>query len=355
MFTITENTSLQPSPQMPASKGIKLYGEAAVAAMMKEFKQLVFGSFPNKPVVEAIGSNTLTNEEKKTALDAINLIKVKKNGIVKGRTCANGIKERLYLPKEYSVASPTASLEAIISTLLVDVYEDRNVGIFDIPGAYLHAEIPEEHRVILKLKVTFVDIMCGVNPEFRKHVTIEKGQKVLYMKVMRAIYGCIRSAMLWYNLFSETLQQEGYKINPYDRWVAESSQCTIFWYVDDNKISHKNESVVTSKIEKISQHFGDLSIQRGNDLQFLGMDIKLDRKNKSIHISMLEHVKDAINMMDEELRSGINSPNYRDLFTTYDESSKPLNEEKSTLFHRIVAKLLYITKRARPDLETSIS
>ena len=291
MFTITENTSLQPSPQMPASKGIKLYGEASVAAMMKEFKQLVFGAFPNKPFVEAIDSSTLTDEEKKTVLDAINLIKVKKNGIVKGRTCANGNKERLYLPKEDSVASPTASLEAIISTLLVDVYEDRNVGIFDIPGAYLHAEMPEEHRVILKLKGTFVDIMCQVNPEFRKHVTIEKGQKVLYMKVMKAICGCIRLAMLWYNLFSETLQQEGYKINPYDRCVAnkeiESSQCTIVWYVDDNKISHKNESVVTSKIENISQHFGDLSIQRGNDLQFLGMDIKLDRKNKSIHISMI--------------------------------------------------------------------
>ena len=40
VFTMTENTSLQPSPQMPASKGIKLYGEAAVSAMMKEFKQM---------------------------------------------------------------------------------------------------------------------------------------------------------------------------------------------------------------------------------------------------------------------------------------------------------------------------
>ena len=56
----------------------------------------------------------------------------------------------------------------------------------------------------------------------------------------------------------------------------------------------------------------------------------------------------------EELKYNITSPAYRDLFETYDEVSKQLDEEKSLIFHRVTAKLLYITKRARPDLETTI-
>ena len=234
---------LAPSPQMTASKGIHKYGEIAVAAMLKEFKQLVHGAFPGKPVVEAIDKSSLTEKDKKTALDAINLIKIKKNGTVKGRTCANGSKERYFLGKDDSVASPTASLEAIISTLLIDVFEEHDVAICNIPGAYLHAKMPEEHQVILKIKGQFVDIMCQVNKEFEKDVMFENGVKVLYLKVIRAIYGCIQSALLWYNLYSATLEKEGYKINPYDRCVANKningSLCTVVWYVDDNKVSHK--------------------------------------------------------------------------------------------------------------------
>ena len=107
---------------MSASKGIEKYGELAVAAMVKEFKQLVDGAFPGKPVVSAIEHSELSAEDKKKALDAVNLIKVKRSGTVKGRTCANGSKEKFYLTEDESIASPKASIKAIISTLLIDVY-----------------------------------------------------------------------------------------------------------------------------------------------------------------------------------------------------------------------------------------
>lgn len=48
--------------QMNANKGIKKYGEPAVAAMIKE------------PVVVPIDANTITNLEKSRALEAVNLI-----------------------------------------------------------------------------------------------------------------------------------------------------------------------------------------------------------------------------------------------------------------------------------------
>ena len=359
MASEDKTNNIAPSPQMPAAKGIEKYGEAAIATMIKEFKQLVDRAFPGKPVVAAINNSELTENDKKRALDAVNLIKVKRSGTVKGRTCANGSKEQYYLPEGDSVASPTASIEAIVSTLLIDIFEGRDVAIYNIPGAYLHAEMPEEHRVILKIKGKFVDIMCRVNPEFQKHVLIERGRKVLYLQVLRALYGCIRSALLWYNLFSQTLEKEGYVINPYDRCVAnktiDKKQCTMVWYVDDVKISHVDLNKVTEQINMIEDKFGKLTITRGDKLGFLGMDIKLNRKNKTVELSMKNHIEEAIEMFGEELKGGITSPGYQDLFTTFDGLSPELNDKKSKVFHSVTAKLLFITKRARPDIETCVS
>ena len=66
--------------QMNAKKGFKKYGEVAVSAIIKEFRQLVHGAFQGKKVVDGVAPKTLTKEEKKQALDAVNLIKEKRTG-----------------------------------------------------------------------------------------------------------------------------------------------------------------------------------------------------------------------------------------------------------------------------------
>ena len=49
--------------------------------------------------------------------------------------------------------------------MAIDAYEGRDVAILDVPGAYLHANMPqtEGKTVLLKLKGDFVDIMCIAN------------------------------------------------------------------------------------------------------------------------------------------------------------------------------------------------
>ena len=66
--------------QVPASKGIKEYGEQEIAAMIKEFKQLLNGAMPGKLVIQGICHGSLSYEDKKKALDAVNLIKIKRDG-----------------------------------------------------------------------------------------------------------------------------------------------------------------------------------------------------------------------------------------------------------------------------------
>ena len=60
--------------------------------------------------------------------------------------------------------------------------------------------------------------------------------------------------------------------------------CTIAFYVDDNKISHLDDDVITEVLDLLKGHFGDLTITRGNKQSFLGMDFEI--KNKRVHVSM---------------------------------------------------------------------
>jgi hypothetical protein len=342
MFTFT---------QMTADKGFKQFGERAFAAMFKEYNQLndmaVFGK---------LNPDTLTSPEKKGALRAINLIKKKRNGDIKGRTCADGRPQRNYIPRE-EATSPTVSMEGLMASLVIDAHERRAVAIFDVPGAYLNADMPKDKFVLLKLEGKFVDIMCEVNPEYLEDVRTVNGKKVLYLRLLKALYGCIESALLWYELYVKVLKGMGFKINPYDRCIANKmingKQCTIAWYVDDNKVSHVSEDVLTEVIDEVKKHFGELVVSRGKEHTFLGMNLKF-KDDGTVHLGMKGYIEEAIELFGEDVSTKVANAATKKLFTV-SETSAPLSTDKADLFHSVVAKLLWVMKRSRPDIETAIS
>ena len=178
--------------------------------------------------------------------------------------------------------------------------------------------------------------------------------------MLQAIYGCIESALLWYNFYSTTLENEGFKINPYDRCVANKiingKQCTIAWYVDDNKISHVDENVVTKVIDMVKGYFGDLVLTRGKAHTFLGIKFKIT-DDKKVEMSMKNQIQEGIDMIEscgEELDTDVMSPAAKHLFMV-NEDAERLPEKQRETFHSITAKMLFITKRVRPDLEPTVA
>ena len=345
--------------QFSANKGFKEFGERAVTAMMKELIQLDKGAIEGKPVIEAIEYGSLSKEVKHKALDAVNLIELKRDGRLKGRSCANGSKQRSYLTEYDSVASPTVSLEGFFTTLLIGAYEGREHISFDVPGAFLQAEMPDDKLVLLRFKGRMAEMLGEVNDEYNKHITYENGKKVLYVKVIRAIYGCIESALQWYKLFTTTLKDMGFTINPYDKCIANKlvngSQLTIAWYVDDCLASHVDGAVLDDFAANMVKEFGDMTITKGSNHDFLGMKIGFN-KDKSITVDMKAQIEQVIKEFEkfDDIDPATVSPAAHHLFTVNTECEK-LDEEKSIAFHSITSKLGYIMKRGRPDIETSIS
>ena len=195
-------------------------------------------------------------------------------------------------------------------------------------------------------------MMCEVNSKYKPFVRIVNGRKVLYLKVLRALYGCIESALLWYELFTTTLTNMGFKVNPYNRCVANKmingNQCTIVWYVDDRKVSHVDKKVVSNVIAEIEKHFGKMDITYGKEHEYLGMKVKIT-DDKKVLIDMTDQVKEVIEFFGEELSGTVSTPANRNLLNI-DTNSPKIDKKRQEMFHSVTAKLLYFEKQARPDI-----
>jgi Reverse transcriptase (RNA-dependent DNA polymerase) len=196
---------------------------------------------------------------------------------------ANGTAQKGKFSKS-ETGSPTAASDVIILTSMINAYENRAVAVADVTGAYLHAHMKD--FISMRFTGWAVDLLCNVNLEYSPFVAHEGKAKVLYVPCNKAIYGCVVSGMLWYELFSQTLKKNGFVINPYDFCVTnatiDGTQCTIMWYVDDKKISHVKPCVVTHVIGMLESHFGKMAVSRSAQHKFLGMH--LDQSGPTRHL-----------------------------------------------------------------------
>ncbi len=98
----------------------------------------------------------------------------------------------------------------------------------------------------MPLKECLAKLMVQVNPQlYRKYIIHDsKNQHLLYVKLTKAIYGLLKSALLFYQKFVKDLKSYSspFIINPYVPCVANatvaSSQMMVTWHVDDLKTSH---------------------------------------------------------------------------------------------------------------------
>jgi len=335
--------------QMSAKKGIKMFGNRAIEAMTKEYKQL-----DDLQVFTPRWEKSLSLEEKKKALHTIDLIKEKRSGLIKGRTVVDGRAQRDTYSKE-DTSSPALSIDSFVATAIIDAYERRHVAVCDIAGAFLKADQPD--YVILKLTGHAVEAVVNANREkYERFVKIINGVRTLYLQLLKAMYGTLTAPLLWYQMFVEVIKEFGFIVNPYDECVANKmvngNQFTICWYVDDLKLSHADENVVMKMIKRLENKFGKMTVSTGTKHTYLGVEFEL--KNGKVHICMKEYLRECVEAFGEAVNTSATTPANKGLFEVNDES-EILDERRSKIFHHIVQKLLHVCKRGRLDLQVSIA
>jgi hypothetical protein len=351
LHTVLEGTAMT---QHSLKKGIKLFGDAGVDAVLKELQQL-----HDRGVVEPKGAGDLSCEEKKAALQYLMFIKKKRNGTIKGRGCADGRKQRAYTNKE-DASSPTVAIESVMLSCTIDAKEERDVATVDIPGAFMQADMDE--TVHMKLEGTMAELLVKLDPKlYRKYVQMENGKQVLYLELRKALYGTLKAALLFWKRLTSELESWGFVINPYDWCVANKdingSQCTILWHVDDLKISHVDPDVVTDVIQRVESVFGKeapLTITRGKIHDYLGMKLDYGIPGK-VKISMVDYVQNLLDEAPDDMIGESATPAANHLFEVNETNPTQLDQTTADLFHHIVAKLLFLCKRARPDIQTAVA
>jgi Reverse transcriptase (RNA-dependent DNA polymerase) len=238
--------------------------------------------------------------------------------------------------------------------------EDCDVATVDIPAAFMQAEMDE--IVFMKITGTMVNLLVSLDKcKYNRYTTSEGNKDVLYVRLNKALYGTLRAALLFWKKLSETLQGWGFAINPCDQCVAnkeiDGKQCTIIWHVDDLKISHCNCEVVSGVIRRLSEVFGKeapLTVHCGRIHDYLGMKIDFSKKNKVI-INMMEYVEKFLQDSPEDMLGTAQTPASNFLFEINSKYPIMLSKDDADTFHTMVAKLLFLCKRARPDIQTAVS
>ena len=110
---------------------------------------------------------------------------------------------------------------------------------------------------------------------YRPFVSYETRKPVLYVRLQKALYGYLKSALLFYQKLVGYLEVYVFKINPYDPCVSNKmvggKQLTVCWHVYNLKISCVDTNEVTKMLQWLESEYGEMHGSRGNRHDYLGM------------------------------------------------------------------------------------
>ena len=189
---------------------------------------------------------------------------------------------------------------------------------------------------------------------YREYVTYSNnGVHILYVHLYKALYGMLRAALLFYNCLRIYLEGRGFVVNPYDPFVAnktvDGAQMTVCWHVDDLKISHRDEEMVTAFAVEIANIYGaKTTISRGRVHDYLGMEVDFGTCPGTLIISMIKYLQKIIDEFPEVLRGTKACPAGDSLFKIRDHEDRDLlPEEMARQFHRTTAQLFFSMQESK--------
>jgi hypothetical protein len=189
--------------QYNLKQGILKFGDKGKQAVMTELQQLY-----DREVMQAVSKSDLTYDKRRGALRYIMFLKEKRCGKIKGRGCADGRPQCDYMTKE-DTSSPTVATEALMLSCMINATKNRDVATCDIPGAFMQSKM--EGKVIMKFEGVMADIIRKIGPQqYEKHTVYEQGKPVIYVLLLKALYGTLQAALLFWENLSSQLKEWGF-------------------------------------------------------------------------------------------------------------------------------------------------
>jgi hypothetical protein len=197
----------------------------------------------------------------------------------------------------------------------------------------------------MKMNGSPAELMVKMDPKiYQKYVTIKKGRQVLYLRLQKALYGIMESALLFYRKLIKELKEMDFEINPYDPCVAnkvvDRTQMTVRMHLDDMMISHVSQCEILKFVRHIKDIYGDnLAKNVGMTHDYLGMTFNYAFEGE-VRINMCKYLSKVIEDFPEEI-TGVSATPAVDYLFKVREDERKLNKEQADMFHHTVYQLLF--------------
>jgi hypothetical protein len=249
-------------------------------------------------------------------------------------------------------SSPTASMHGIFTCFALVAYiGEYSAAKIDVKGAYIQTEITGS-PIYMKIDKKLTSAVISILPELQAYVNTEG---TLHTRLLKALYGCIQSGQLWYAKIKKVLIREGYTPTPTDpcifRRIVGEKVYFLILYVDDILLFADIEEIERVKAFMMKE-FQWITVICYKVQSHLGMNIEM--QEHAIILDMNYYIEQLLSEVPSNLTSH-KTPATKECFQSAVNNSPLLDIEAKKIFHTIVAKLLYLAKRARPDLLMAVS
>jgi hypothetical protein len=179
-------------------------------------------------------------------------------------------------------------------------------------------------------------------------------------EVNRALYGLIESNQLWYLLLKKDLESIGYKVSPYDKCVFIKTveydnqiyRSTICLHVDDMLHTYNLKTFGKELNEFLIKMYSDITLQTGNSISYVGMQIVRDRKNRAITLNQIGYIESFLKKFNVHGTAKTPSTDALTKTTNDDANNIPADVD---VFLSCVMTLMYLALRTRPDILFSVA
>jgi hypothetical protein len=346
------------------SEAKKTRPNEAKEAIRKELSNLHHSDNIDNPfkVFRPVHIKDLDHSERKQIIHSTLFLKDKTDaeGIwteFKGRLVVNETAKRVQNKSEIQTSSPTVDFGAValISALSLSLAEKlkdkRNLRmkterrVFDIKQAYTNAAA--KRKVHIRISREIADELCDMYPVYKQY---RQSDGTIIVRLIQALYGTVDAGRLWYDEFKGYLMSLGFTANAYESCIfnrkeKDETVTTILLYVDDGKMICSNEEVANEVVKHIESRYGEMKIQTGDVLNYLGCKFDYS-EGKSVLITQRGHIDKLLRLIPVTKSSS--TPAAKDLLTI-NEDSKLLEESKRKSFHSAVYLAQFIAMRTRPD------
>ena len=256
---------------------------------------------------------------------------------LKSRFVGGGDGQNKALYGEDEILSPTDTLSALYMIVSIAAKEKRKVRTMDVGTAYL------KRPVYMQINGDIAERLIALDPSWEEYQLPSGAIVVLLLK---ALYGCVESAKLWYDGVSGFFSTLGFKANPQDPCVLNvqrnGHQVTIYLYVDDILCSSVDDADLIWIEEALRDKYKTIQSTSGDVHHFLGQRFDFS-ESCSCKVTMIDYVAD---ILAERQIIRISKTPAKDDLLEIDENSPLLQSRAKSAFHSDVAKLLFLATRA---------